>query len=251
MLVRFLRIGSSCSPSSVRALPGTFGLADDAAPALPPASLALPSPLASVTDDAVGVSSKPAKMASQSWPSALELGPGPAVLLAADVVESEAKSKLLSVPKGALFAAESLLGWLGGGLLSNTGLKSSRPDREMLAKSSSAEPSLASSRPSKSSSSSSNAFLGAAGAAAAAAAVLGRLLAAGEGLGMAVPKIASALELLRWVGGAACFSLQSIVSLLILVKGEFGVRTRQGDVGRTSQQTAQRLYCGPQRGQQQ
>lgn len=55
------------------------------------------------------------------------------------------KSKL-SLPK----AVDSVLAWLPGGLLSKTGLKSSSPEREMLAKSSSAEPSLASSRPSKS-----------------------------------------------------------------------------------------------------
>jgi hypothetical protein len=125
-------------------------------------------------------------------------GPGPAVVLpAADVPESEPKSKLLSVPNTG--CAESLLGWLGGGLLSKTGLKSSRPEREMLAKSSSAEPSFASSRPSKSSSRSSN------GALEAVAAVVGRLaLLAVAPAGWCVvkePKMSSTLEelrLLRW-----------------------------------------------------
>lgn len=65
------------------------------------------------------------------------------------------KSKLLSLPK----AVDSLLAWLAGGLLSKTGWKSSSPERETLAKSSSAEPSFASSRPSKSSSRSSKAPL--------------------------------------------------------------------------------------------
>lgn len=86
-------------------------------------------------------------------------------------------------------AADSLFGWLGGGLLSKTGLKSSRPEREMLAKSSSAEPSLASSSPSKSSSRSSKAPLGAA------VAVAGRLpVPAGA---PDEPKISSTLDLLR------------------------------------------------------
>lgn len=105
------------------------------------------------------VESRPAKMASQSCESApvcwLPLaGAGPPV-----IELDETKSKLLSLPK----AVESVLVWLAGGLLSNTGLKSSRPEREMLAKSSSAEPSLASSRPSKSSSSSKAPFGGGAG----------------------------------------------------------------------------------------
>jgi hypothetical protein len=111
------------------------------------------------------------------------------VLPATDAPDSEAKSKLLSVPNGAAVWAESLLGWLGGGLLSKTALKSSRPEREMVAKSSSAEPSLASSRPSKSSSRSSKAPLEVV------AAVVGREaeLAAAP----AEPKMSSTLEELR------------------------------------------------------
>lgn len=86
---------------------------------------------------------------------------GAVVLPAVEPVDKDPKSKLLSVPKWALLAESLLAAWLGGGLLSKTGLKSSRPEREMLAKSSSAEPSFASSRPSKSSSRSSNALVAA------------------------------------------------------------------------------------------
>ena len=174
-------MGSSCSPSSVSALPGAGGLPSALLPAAAPA----PPPLSggcAAADAAVGVAaeSSPAKSASQSCASAGagafvlpcpaaaaavddEVGAAawPAVLPAADVPDRDPKSKLLSVPKTGPPAvwAESLLAWLGGGELSKTGLKSSRPEREMLAKSSSAEPSLASSRPSKSSSRSSKACL--------------------------------------------------------------------------------------------
>ena len=190
-------MGSSCSPSSVNALPGAGGLlsAQAPAPALTAAAAfppALPGPLGAATAT-VGVvaASSPANSASQSCASgaaeglalapapccsAAVAGTGPAVLPAADVPDSEPKSKLLSVPNtGPAVCAESLLGWLGGGLLSKTGLKSSRPEREMVAKSSSAEPSLASSRPSKSSSRSSKA-LAALAPLETVAAVVGRLV---------------------------------------------------------------------------
>lgn len=88
-----------------------------------------------------------------------------------------------NVPKSNV---ESLFTWLVCGL-SNTELKSSRPDLEMLAKSSSADPSLASSSPSKSSSrSSSKGVLSAAGAG-------GWLAGAAVGVEWAEPKISSAL----------------------------------------------------------
>ena len=98
----------------------------------------------------------------------------------------------------------------GGGLESKTGLKSSSPEREMVAKSSSAaEPSLASSRPSKSSSRSSNAPP--AGLDVVAAAVLvgaGCEAVAAAVEGKEEPKMSSTLELLRLLRLAwAAFSL--------------------------------------------
>jgi hypothetical protein len=127
------------------------------------------------------------------------------LLPAAEAPDSEAKSKLLSVPN----AWWSLLGWLGGGLESKTGLKSSRPEREMVAKSSSAEPSLASSRPSKSSSRSSKAPLEVLVLVAVGGrlAELARAAAVGCETAAAEPKISSTLERLRllrlaWAVGA-------------------------------------------------
>lgn len=281
MPVRFFKIGSSCSPSSVRALPGAFGLLAPASPpAVSPLSAAVVSvvavPMAAPADgslsrlvarvweEAVGVvaESRPAKRASQSWeedgddadsagpaavvfvwfiagvlgpaPAPAPVGPvavavdadaagvalAPAVLPAAEVPDKEPKSKLLSVPnevvlvpppRPAPVCVASLLAWLGGGELSKTGLKSSRPEREMVAKSSSAEPSLASSRPSKSSSRSSK------GA--------GDLAGAGAAVGAAgveeEPKMSLMLEelrLLRCEGEVAVLSLWLLAILLFFVK---------------------------------
>lgn len=139
---------------------------------------------------------------------------------ATEAVESDPKSKLLSTPKGPV-VTDSLLAWLGGGLLSKTALKSSRPDREMLAKSSSADPSLASSRPSKSSSKSSKApFVTAAAEGTGAVCWVGaRRLVTGAAGPSTEPKISSTLDPeILWIlvgaegEGEAGFSLRQNIS---------------------------------------
>lgn len=124
-------------------------------------------------------------MASQSPASAFAgAGASPAGAAAALALAGAPGSDPVDiVPKSNV---DSLFTWLVCGL-SNTELKSSRPDLEMLAKSSSAEPSFASSSPSKSSSrSSSKGVLSAAGAG-------GWIVGAAVGVEWAEPKMSSAL----------------------------------------------------------
>lgn len=223
--MRFLRIGSSCVPSSVPARPveGLLFSAAEAAGGFP----------ASPPDDAPGAgSSKLAKMASQScgseaaaglppapaaavaepfWFTTVGLPPGRAPVALPPPTEEPrlAKSKLLSTPNGAVVPVRfdsDLVACEAGGDESKTGLKSSSPERLMVAKSSSAEPSLASSRPSKSSSVSSKApFAGGGG---------GWAAAWGpdwDGAGGVEPKMSSTLAG-DVEGGEAGFSLDQRVS---------------------------------------
>src|SRR5688572_11660437 len=129
MPVKFFRIGSSCSPVSVSALPGPSGRKGLVGFSVCGAAASLEAGAAALV---LGESS-PANMASQSCESPAPCWDGFAVAGAGapEAELDEMKSKLLSLPK----AVDSLLAWLAGGLLSKTGWKSSRPEREMLAKS--------------------------------------------------------------------------------------------------------------------
>lgn len=138
--------------------------------------------------DPLPAGSSPENMASQSPASVFAAGAGasPAGTAAALApTGAPGRDPVDSVPKSNV---DSLFTWLACGL-SNTELKSSSPDFEILAKSSSAEPSFASSSPSKSSSrSSSKGVLSAAGAGAG-----GWLAGAAVGVERAEPKMSSAL----------------------------------------------------------
>lgn len=164
MLVRFFSMGSSCSPSvAMRARLGFSAglLASAVAAAAAGAGWSRVAKMASQSCPSDAGAALPTDASAEPfWLASVVLPPRPTTLPPAD--ESRlAKSKLFLMSNGAdvLVRLDSDLVTWDGGDESNTGLKSSRPERLMVAKSSSPDPSLASSSPSKSSSRSSNGVL--------------------------------------------------------------------------------------------